>query len=161
MTTDFVHLVLAWAAVFGGVGCSSTSQATSTQILRPDIGAVPDDLKRDYEVFAHNCAKCHDIDRALTAPVTDNHHWELYVSKMMRTSGSGISKGEAPHILRFLFWYTDRKAGRIAETQSRTSEPTVELPVVAQEAPPVEAPAAPAPPVAPFVTPEPEGESTP
>src|ERR1700712_3494951 len=123
MTTDPFQLLLAWAALLGGVGCNSTSHATSTAILRPDIGAVPADLAADYEVFAHNCSKCHDIDRPLTAPVTDNHHWELYVAKMMRTPSSGISKAEAPHILRFLFWYTDRKAGRLAEGQSSISEP--------------------------------------
>ncbi|MDB4974527.1 MAG: hypothetical protein JWN48_2868 [Myxococcaceae bacterium] len=165
MTTDTLHLLLAWATLLGGVGCNSSSHATSTAILRPDIGAVPADLARDYEIFAHNCAKCHDIDRALTAPVTDNHHWELYVGKMMRTPSSGISKDEAPHILRFLFWYTDRKAGRFADNQERRSEqvpiaPTVERPLA--PAPPAPLGPAPADPtVEPKVTPTPQGESTP
>jgi hypothetical protein len=151
MSNDALHALLVWATLLGAAGCSSTSQATSTSVLRPDIGEVPEELKRDYEVFAHNCSKCHDIDRALTAPVTDNHHWELYVAKMMRTPGSGIQKLEAPHILRFLFWYTDRKAGRVEMGQMKASE----------SAPPAELAPLPA------VTPAPadpiqiQGESTP
>jgi hypothetical protein len=163
MTTDLLHMALAWAAMVGGVSCTSTTQPTPTPSLRPEIGAIPADLEGDYKVFAYNCSRCHDIERALNAPVTDNHHWELYVAKMRRTPGSGIEAREAPKILRFLFWYTDRKAGRIAAYVPEA--PATPAAVAAPEPSPVLAPPAAA--VAPQPTPasdlsqQTEGESTP
>ena len=99
-------LVLCWSA-----GCTA-SQPPPRPTFQPGIGDVPRELAGDYESFAINCSKCHPADRALAAPVTDVKHWDIYVAKMMRTAGSAISKQEEPHILRFLYWYTERKKAR-------------------------------------------------
>lgn len=176
MTTDALHLVLAWAAMIGGVGCGGASQVTSPTVLNAELGALPTDLKEDFQSFAVNCSKCHDLARALNAPVTEHHQWELYVKKMMRTAGSGVQALESPHILRFLFWYTDRRLGRIAATDANGQTPGAEslggpsqadAPVVANPATaaPVAEPATAAPSAAPLLAPgtgnETQGESTP
>lgn len=99
-------LLVCWA-----VGCTA-SQPPPRPTFQAGIGDVPRELSGDYESFAINCSKCHPADRALAAPVTDTKHWDIYVAKMMRTAGSAISKEEEPHILRFLYWYTERKNAR-------------------------------------------------
>lgn len=145
-------------ALLAGTACGST-QTSSKVEMGSEVGDLPADLEDDYRVFAANCSKCHGLERPLTAPVTDHKHWERYVAKMMRTPGSGISTNEAPQILAFLFWYTDRRAGR-----SNGPEPTVDPIVQSKEAPLSES-APPSPPDAPqpALVPAgaPQGESTP
>lgn len=142
MTTE-VRRRLRWlpacllASAAMAASCSA-SQSPPRPSLRYGIGEIPPELVGDYQVFATNCSKCHDIERAFAAPVTDNHHWELYVQKMMRTPGSGISRREAPHILRFLFWYTDRKAGRVAAYSAPSSEARPATPAPVEAPVPVE-----------------------
>lgn len=92
-------------------------------------------MRSDYESFATNCSKCHDLERALAAPVTDNRHWDIYVAKMMRTAGSAINAREAPHILRFLYWYTDRKTGRAPADTAKTNEEATPPPPKSEVAP--------------------------
>jgi hypothetical protein len=84
-------------------GCASPA-AQGTVYM--DTSRVPAALRPDYESFAVNCSKCHQLSRALNAPVTNVEHWDIYVAKMMRTAGSAISPQEKPKILRFLHWYT-------------------------------------------------------
>jgi hypothetical protein len=109
MTGSVLHLVLACAALCGGLGCGGTSKVSAAGVSRPEVGVVPPDMKQDYEVFAVNCSKCHDLDRALSMHVTHTRQWDTYVAKMMRTAGSAIQAKESPHILRFLYWYTAQK----------------------------------------------------
>ncbi len=123
-------------------------------------------MQSDYESFASNCSKCHDLARALAAPVTDNRHWDLYVAKMMRTAGSAISESERPHILRFLYWYTDQKTGRVSADSAKSSAEPAPLPAPAPRSEPaapikqeVTAPET-APLPAPAVPSDAQGEST-
>lgn len=121
MRTDVQRMLRLLSAAALCASCTgSASQNTQPPRLASDIGEVPDDMMSDYRSFASNCSKCHDLDRALTAPVTDNRHWDIYVAKMMRTAGSAINANEAPHILRFLYWYTDRKTARAREESGKT-----------------------------------------
>lgn len=99
-------LALSWL-----VACTA-SQPPPRPTFQAGIGDVPPELQGDYESFVVNCSKCHPAERALAAPVTELRHWNIYVTKMMRTAGSAISKSEEPHILRFLYWYTGRKHAR-------------------------------------------------
>ncbi|MET0284127.1 MAG: hypothetical protein ABW352_06645 [Polyangiales bacterium] len=137
---------------FGGIALLTTAcggaQVNASKVELPaEVGELPADLEDDYRVFATNCSKCHGLERPLTAPVTDHGHWERYVARMMRTPGSGISAAEAPNILAFLFWYTDKRAGRSNENP----EPA---PAV------IEQPAAPAPQPEPAPAVAPQGEGT-
>jgi len=169
VTTELRRLgrtVLAAGLAIVASGCAS--QATPRADLRTDVGEVPANMQSDYESFASNCSKCHGLERALAAPVTDNKHWDIYVAKMMRTAGSAIHADEAPHILRFLYWYTDRKMGR--ETEGAKAAPVTtpqssrgSSPAHKEAAPAGGAPSVPADAPAPAqpVTSETQGEGTP
>jgi hypothetical protein len=105
VTTDPLALLLA-GIVLLYTGCTTSAQHASVYI--EDV-QVPAELKRDFECFAVNCSKCHQLARALNAPITSREHWNRYVARMARTPGSGISPAEAPSILRFLHWHTEQQ----------------------------------------------------
>jgi hypothetical protein len=104
-------------------------------------GEIPPNLRADYMSFRENCSKCHSLDRPLQAHVDEVAHWDLYVAKMMRTAGSAISKVESPKILRFLYWYTERRNRLKAEAKRAKQSVVTE-----EKAEPVEPAPAPAPP---------------
>jgi hypothetical protein len=110
MTTElrFRAFCAALVALFTVAGCASPAAQGSAYM---DTSRVPAALRSDYESFAVNCSKCHQLSRALNAPVTNVEHWDLYVARMMRTAGSAISPEEKPKILRFLHWYTESYKG--------------------------------------------------
>ncbi|HEX5657846.1 MAG TPA: hypothetical protein VFX59_11655 [Polyangiales bacterium] len=133
---------------FGGMAlltasCGAAQTSASKVELPAEVGELPSELEHDYRVFANNCSKCHGLERPLSAPVTDHGHWERYVARMMRTPGSGISASEAPAILAFLFWYTDKRSGKQAENDVVAPPANVTLPEVDAPAQPVEPTVAP------------------
>ncbi len=136
MYSEFTLWFGGMAILSGAAGCGTAQMSASHVELPAEVGELPAELEDDYRVFANNCSKCHGLERPLSAPVTDHGHWQRYVARMMRTPGSGISASEAPAILAFLFWYTDKKTGRHNEN---TTDDRSAVPV---ESTPVEAPAA-------------------
>ncbi len=130
MTIESFALLLAGALLFGACGGPATARSAAT--VRAEVGEVPAELQGDYQSFSINCSKCHDLERALAAPVTDVRHWDIYVAKMMRTAGSAINPSEAPHILRFLYWYTEQKNNGGARTKASRYAP----PAAPSSAPP-------------------------
>jgi hypothetical protein len=70
-----------------------------------DSSKMPEDIRGDYDIFARKCSKCHSLARPLTANITDDEQWVLYVNRMRRQQGSGISPEDQTHILRFLRYY--------------------------------------------------------
>lgn len=111
MTTERDRLALALACGLG-LGLSACGGAAVKSVNAELEAEIPAPLRADYTSFTQNCAKCHGLERALNAHVNDVHHWDLYVAKMMRTAGSAINAREAPRILRFLYWYTEREKTR-------------------------------------------------
>jgi hypothetical protein len=113
MRTELAPICLGSLRALGAIlllSCATSACAAGTPRVASDLEAeVPPELRADYLSFATNCNKCHDLERPLNAYISDVHHWDLYVAKMMRTAGSSISAAEAPKILRFLYWYTERK----------------------------------------------------
>jgi mono/diheme cytochrome c family protein len=95
-----VRTELSVLLLLAGCGATSLGEVEAT---------LPQERRSDYRVFATNCSKCHGLERALNAHVTSNQHWDLYVARMARTPGSGISPREAPAILSFLHYYTEQK----------------------------------------------------
>ncbi len=67
-----------------------------------DPSALPEDLRADYVVFAQRCSKCHSLARPLNSGIVDDDYWDMYVARMRRQPGSGISEGDARVIPRFL-----------------------------------------------------------
>ncbi len=70
-----------------------------------DPSKLPENIRADYDVFANRCSKCHSLARPLTANITDDEQWVLYVNRMRRQPGSGISRTDQDAILRFLKYY--------------------------------------------------------
>jgi hypothetical protein len=70
-----------------------------------DPSKMPESIRADYEVFAHKCSKCHSLARPLSANITDDEQWVLYVNRMRRQPASGISYTDQEAILRFLRYY--------------------------------------------------------
>ncbi|MDB5215290.1 MAG: hypothetical protein JWO86_3217 [Myxococcaceae bacterium] len=70
-----------------------------------DPSKMPENVRADYELFANRCSKCHSLARPLTANITDDEQWVLYVNRMRRQPGSGISRTDQDGILRFLRYY--------------------------------------------------------
>lgn len=125
MTTEqalFLWFLMAGTVLPAVLACGGTQVLPQANALVV-IGDVPAELQGDYESFTTNCSKCHQLERALAAPVTDVKHWDLYVAKMMRTAGSAIHKDEAPRILRFLYWYTEHKPGNAQEKTESAPSP--------------------------------------
>ena len=71
-----------------------------------DVSTLPADVQSDYAVFAQRCSKCHSLARPLEAGITEDPFWHMYVEKMRRQPGSGISQADTVPILRFLHWYS-------------------------------------------------------
>lgn len=71
-----------------------------------DVSTLPADVQGDYAVFAQRCSKCHSLARPLQSGITDDSFWHMYVERMRRQPGSGISEADTIPILRFLHWYS-------------------------------------------------------
>ena len=71
-----------------------------------DVSTLPPDVQSDYAVFAQRCSKCHSLARPLESGITEDAYWRMYVEKMRRQPGSGISEADTVPILRFLHWYS-------------------------------------------------------
>lgn len=76
---------------------------------RESIERLPPNVAEAYGVFAHKCSRCHTLARALGAPIYDLSHWQAYVTRMRRQSGSGISEADGEKILVFLEYYAAEK----------------------------------------------------
>jgi hypothetical protein len=84
------------------IGCGASS--SHSEGLEPT--ALPTELRADYAVFAQRCSKCHSLARPLNSGISDENYWALYVARMRRQPGSGITQEDAGPILRFLHYYS-------------------------------------------------------
>lgn len=80
----------------------------------------------DYTLFTIRCSKCHSLSRPLNSGIDSDDYWRLYVAKMRRQPGSGISEDDAVAILRFLHVYSLEQRRKKAEKLGL--EPPVEAP---------------------------------
>lgn len=113
-----------------------------------DPSKLPDNIRADYEVFAVKCSKCHGLSRPLQSGITDDDQWVMYVRRMRRQQGSGISHEDEQVVLRFLRWYAADLRQKQAEkkgTAATTPTPTQAPAPMPPSPPPAPAPA-PAPP---------------
>jgi hypothetical protein len=94
-------VVLALAAA--GAGCSGGMLERGEGV---DVKTVPPELRADYALFAQRCSKCHSLARPLNSGITNDEFWRLYVERMRRQPGSGISEADVYYILQFLHWYS-------------------------------------------------------
>jgi hypothetical protein len=104
-----------------------------------DPSKMPESIRADYEVFAHKCSKCHSLARPLSANITDDEQWVLYVNRMRRQPASGISYTDQEAILRFLRYY----AADVRRTQAEKNGGAPVPPHSGQSVPVLAPPAAP------------------
>jgi hypothetical protein len=93
-----------------------------------DPSALPQDVRADYDVFAQRCSKCHSLSRPLNSGIVDDDYWALYVARMRRQPGSGISLDDSRVILSFLHYYSldqirKKKAHEAAHDPDHSSPP--------------------------------------
>jgi hypothetical protein len=102
------------AAVFvGALGLAAAAASCSADQGRMrasgegiDPTSLPAEVRPDYRVYAHRCSKCHSLARSLQSGIQDDAYWVLYVQRMKRQPGSGISDADEVVILRFLSFYS-------------------------------------------------------
>jgi hypothetical protein len=99
---------LLFAAFVASVACGPRTEGL-------DASKLPDDIRADYDVFAHKCSKCHSLARPLQSGITDDEQWVMYVKRMRRQPGSGITPGDEVVILRFLRYYAADLRSKKAE----------------------------------------------
>jgi len=102
-------IVVVIAALAALAGCSGTRPA------EPEVASLSPEVHADYQVFALRCSKCHSLARPLNSGIDDDDYWRMYVAKMRRQPGSGISEQDTVIILRFLHVYSieeRRRKGR-------------------------------------------------
>ena len=104
-----------WASAFVLVLCCAlaacvTSVGRRGGLSSEHIARLPPEVADSYEVFSRRCSRCHTLARPLAANVTDIRHWRVYVTRMRRNPGSGISPADAETILKFLgYWVVERE----------------------------------------------------
>jgi hypothetical protein len=143
MTTFFASLrrisahvgcfaVITAGAALGLVGCPGPETI--------DLSTIPADVRPDYAVFAERCSKCHSLARPLNSGIEDDDYWAMYVARMRRQPGSGISIDDSKVILRFLHYYSlEQQRKRNAKERSRQREIEKIPPVQPAEARPGDA----------------------
>lgn len=83
-------------------------------------------MRGDYEVFAQRCSKCHTLARPLNSGITEDEFWTLYVARMRRMPGSGISPEDETRILRFLkFFSAEQRKGKKDKSEIEPTEKAV------------------------------------
>lgn len=129
--------MLVGIAVTSGVAACSGSRTEGL-----DRSKLPEDIRADYDVFARRCSKCHSLARPLTSGITDDAQWVMYVDRMRRQPGSGISYEDQERILRFLRYYAadlrqkeaERKAPPPAPPPAPSEPPSAPVPAVPADA---------------------------
>lgn len=119
MTTNRTFtLWLALALTLLGLGCVTGRSHLRGGLPPEQVAAFPAPVKEAYGLFTVRCSRCHTLSRPLNAAIYDFSHWQNYVARMRRQSGSGISKADAEKILVFLHYYSKQQ---LAETRTSTS----------------------------------------
>jgi hypothetical protein len=85
------------------------------------VDELPSPIRADYEVFAQRCSKCHSLARPLNSGIDNDEFWAMYVARMKRQPGSGISTEDTVVILRFLSFYSREQKKRRSGGESSAS----------------------------------------
>jgi hypothetical protein len=107
---------LASFAMISALSCSQRPGSESAYATR-----LPDAIRPSYELFAHRCSKCHSLARPLDSGIDDDASWELYVDRMRRQPGSGISMSDRAPILAFLRYYALKQRRQRAAASAEPS----------------------------------------
>ncbi len=104
------HFRAAWLPIAGALLAALAAIALATACGPKDSSAkepqgwlsvdfnyqsYPAELQPKCEIVVKRCTKCHTLDRVLVARISGVRHWTLYVERMRRMSGSGITRADA------------------------------------------------------------------
>jgi hypothetical protein len=81
----------------------------------PEAATVSPTAAADYALFTIRCSKCHSLSRPLNSGIDNDDYWRLYVARMKRQPGSGISDEDEVAILRFLHVFSMEQRRKKAE----------------------------------------------
>jgi hypothetical protein len=98
LKTLLAALVMGFASL--PAGCSGGRAG------EPEAETLSASAAADYALFALRCSKCHSLSRPLNSGIDRDDYWRLYVAKMRRQPGSGITEEDTVAILRFLHLYS-------------------------------------------------------
>jgi hypothetical protein len=91
-----------------------------------DVSAYPAERRRQYEVFARVCSRCHTLARSINAPYVEPSWWEFYLASMrMRAHfhGEPLAQKDIRGVLDFLEYDSRlRKVVGAAEFAELTKE---------------------------------------
>src|SRR5690348_4624147 len=85
-----------------------------------DVATYPAKYQELYKVFEVRCTKCHSLARPVNARLKPDD-WKLYIKKMSRRAGSGISESTGEQIYEFLRFYSLNKNNPDAGTAPEPS----------------------------------------
>lgn len=88
-----------------------------------DVSSYPAARRRDYEVYARTCSRCHSLARSINAPYASRAWWEFYIARMRVRAGFHGEKLDGDDIQAVLdFLEHDgaaRKLGRPEEFEAQ------------------------------------------
>jgi hypothetical protein len=115
-----VLLVVMLVCLFGNPAHAGLKTIGKGDKLQLDPAAFPNNMKERYLLMKFKCAKCHTLERAVVAlqtgiaPISgqpfDRDATRAYGIKMMRKSGSNMSKPEIKEIIELLNFLLDEAA---------------------------------------------------
>jgi hypothetical protein len=118
MKSLFLQLALVLFLV--SVGHASIKVLGSGENMRLDTAGFPSSMKQGHDIIRSKCTKCHSAERIIVAiqtgvaPISgqafDRNAAKAYGVKMMRKSGSNISKEELKPTMDLITWLLDEAA---------------------------------------------------
>src|SRR5438034_8543155 len=108
-------------AVMAGVTVCSLSGLRAQQTGALDVSHYPDEVQKQYKLFATKCSRCHDLSRALTAKYTGEAQWRDLVDRMSRKPGASISRADQAQVTAFLVYHQEAQtSGKPRTTATST-----------------------------------------
>jgi len=108
-------VALGLAAVLAASACGPSGpgaqEATGGARVDFPYHTYPAEIRPHCEIVVKRCSKCHTLDRVLVARVEGREHWNLYVKRMRRMPGSGISSGDADAAVNCLAYRSSLQSG--------------------------------------------------
>jgi hypothetical protein len=142
MRQEFVGSLLSVSLLFVGFISVSLIACGPRHVDALDPATLPENIRGDYAVFASRCSRCHALARPLNAGITDDEQWKLYVNRMRRQPGSGISMDDQTAVLRFLRHYAgELRAKKKGETKAPPPTASAAAPELTTAPAPAPAPA--------------------
>jgi hypothetical protein len=113
-------------------GLSALAGCSGSHAGEAEGAASTPEARADHALFAIRCSKCHSLARPLNSGIDSDEYWQLYVARMRRQPGSGISVEDSVGILRFLHLYSieqrAKKERRLEPLQAPPPEPDASSP---------------------------------